>query len=110
VVDQNSVHYNRISLASCYGSQVARACLYSFALYWRTEQTITTLLHQMISMRKQMTVDCCQRRYFRLHRMHEMQTIVTDDPGVYPSVCLSRGSTLCGEFVQPLPNYFGLLF
>jgi len=28
---------------------------------------------------------------------------------VRPSVCLSRGSTVCGAFVQPLPNYFGLL-
>jgi len=42
--------------------------------------------------------------------MHEMQTIVTDVCGVCPSVCLSRGSTVCGAFVQPLPNYFGLLF
>jgi len=24
-------------------------------------------------------------------------------------VCLSRGSTVCCAFVQPLPNYFGLL-
>jgi len=38
--------------------------------------------------------------------MHEMQTIVTDVRGV----CPSRGSTVCGAFVQPLPNYFGLLF
>jgi len=30
----------------------------------------------------------------RLHRMHEMQTVVTDDSGVCQSVCLSRGSTL----------------
>jgi len=28
---------------------------------------------------------------FRLHRMHEMQTIVTDVSGVCPSVCLTRG-------------------
>jgi len=25
------------------------------------------------------------------------------------SVCLSRDSTVCGAFMQPLPNYFGLL-
>jgi len=45
--------------------------------------------------------------------MHEMQTIVTVVRGVCqsvrPTVCLSRGSTVCGAFVQPLPNYFGLL-
>jgi len=41
--------------------------------------------------------------------MHEMQTIVSDVRGVCPSVCLSRDSTVCGAFVQPLPNYFGLL-
>jgi len=44
--------------------------------------------------------------------MHEMQTIVTDVRGVCllvcPSISLSRGSTVCGAFVQPLPNYFGL--
>jgi len=28
---------------------------------------------------------------------------------VHPSVCLSRGSNVRGAFVQPLPNYFGLL-
>jgi len=31
-----------------------------------------------------------------------MQTIVTDVHGV----CLSGGSTVCGSFVQSLPNYF----
>jgi len=41
--------------------------------------------------------------------MHEMQTIVTDVPDVCPSVCLSRGSTVCGAFAQPLLNYFGFL-
>jgi len=41
--------------------------------------------------------------------MHEMQTIVTDVRGVCLSVSLSRGSTVCGALVQPLPNYFGLL-
>jgi len=39
-----------------------------------------------------------------------MQTIVTDVRCVCLSVCLSRGSTVCGAFVQPLPNYFGLMF
>jgi len=34
------------------------------------------------------------RSIFRLHRTHEMQTIVNG---------------LCGAFMQPLPNYFGLL-
>jgi len=57
--------------------------------------------------------------------MHETQTIVTDvrgvcqsvRPSVRPSICLSCGSTqrrrvLCawGNSVQPLSNYFGLLF
>jgi len=41
--------------------------------------------------------------------MHEMQAIVIDVRGVCPSVCLSHSSTVCGAFVQPLPNYFGLL-
>jgi len=41
--------------------------------------------------------------------MHEMQTIVTDVHDIRPSVCLSRDSTVCGAFMQPLPNYFGLL-
>jgi len=36
------------------------------------------------------------RLLFTLHRMYEMQTIVTDARGVCPSVCLSRGSTVCG--------------
>jgi len=54
---------------------------------------------------------------FRLHRMHEMQSILTDDCGVCQSVCLSvswqhgGASSVCGGYsVQPLPNYFGLLF
>jgi len=33
------------------------------------------------------------RLVFTLHRMHEVQTIVTDVLGVYPSVCRLRGST-----------------
>jgi len=41
----------------------------------------------------------------RLHPMHQMQTIDTDVRGV----SLSRGSTVCGAFLQPLPNHFGLL-
>jgi len=47
--------------------------------------------------------------------MHKMQTSVSDDRGVRPSVCLSRGSTqrrvkcVRGHSVQPLPNRFGLL-
>jgi len=68
--------------------------------------------------------------FIRLHRMHEMQTIVTDNRGVCPSICqfdcqsLSRihrmtphseadlriGFTVWGHSVQPLPNDFGLLF
>jgi len=35
---------------------------------------------------------------FRLRRMHEVQTIVTDVRGVCPSVCLSRGSTRLPAF------------
>jgi len=46
----------------------------------------------------------------RLHRMHEMQTIVTDVCGVCLSVCLSSGSAVCGAFMQTLPNYIALLF
>jgi len=49
--------------------------------------------------------------------MHEMQTIVTNACGVCLLLCLSHGSTrrqhvLCaqGRSVQPLQNYFGLLF
>jgi len=42
--------------------------------------------------------------------MHDMQINITDVRGVCPSVCLSYGSTVCDAFVQPLPNYFGLLF
>jgi len=47
---------------------------------------------------------------FKLHRMREMQTIVTDVRGVCLSVCLSRGAcSVCeGHSVQPLPSYFGL--
>jgi len=43
--------------------------------------------------------------------MHEMQSIVIDVRGVCPSVCQSvrHAAQLCGAFVQPLPNYFGLL-
>jgi len=73
----------------------------------------------------------------RLHRMHDMQTIVTDVSGVCLPVCLSRGSTrlrcaktakrikmqiganalgapetLCytRDTMHPSPNYFGLMF
>jgi len=41
--------------------------------------------------------------------MHEMQTIVTNVRNVCPSVCLSRSSAVRDAFVQPLPNYFGIL-
>jgi len=47
----------------------------------------------------------------KLHRMHEMQIIVTNVHSL--SVCLSHGSinsaSLWGHLVQPLPNHFGLL-
>jgi len=45
--------------------------------------------------------------YFRLHRMHDMQTIVTDDPGV----CLSRGSTRlhCAKMAERIKMLFGVL-
>jgi len=42
-----------------------------------------------------------------IFNMHEMQTVVTDVRGICPSVC--HVAQLCGAFVQPLPNYFGLL-
>jgi len=50
----------------------------------------------------------------RLHRMHEMQTTVTDDHAVCLSVCLSRGSTrrrlqcVRAHSMQPLSNHFDL--
>jgi len=42
----------------------------------------------------------------RLHRMHEMQTIVTDDRGV----CLSHGSTRlhCAKTVEQIKILFGV--
>jgi len=55
-----------------------------------------------------MALDCV----IRLHRMHEMQTIVTDVRGVCLSVCPSvtrRVQCVRGLSVQPLPNYFELL-
>jgi len=51
-------------------------------------------------------------KIIRLHRMREMQTVVTDVHSVCPKVChatLSYGWAVCVAFVQPLPNYFGLL-
>jgi len=56
----------------------------------------------------------------RLHQMHKMQTIVTDDfsvcQSVSPSVSLpvchaaQQLASLCGgHSVQPVPNHFGLL-
>jgi len=54
---------------------------------------------------------CLLFRFLRLHRMHELQTIVTDVCVVCPSVSLSVTQlNVCDAFVQPLPNYFGLLF
>jgi len=43
--------------------------------------------------------------------MHEMQTIVTDECGVCPSVChvAQLVFTVRGHSVQPLPNHFGLV-
>jgi len=63
-----------------------------------------------------------QMSIFRLYRMREMLTILTDVRGVCLSVCLSRGlnrrrrGTIrrvpCahGHSVQPLSNYFDHLF
>jgi len=48
--------------------------------------------------------------FFMLHRMHEMQTIVTDVCGVCLSCAAQLGFTVLGHLVQPLPNDFGLLF
>jgi len=47
---------------------------------------------------------------FKLHRMHEMQTIVTDVRGVCPSVCLSRGSTRlhCAKTAKRVKILFGV--
>jgi len=55
---------------------------------------------------------------FRLHWIHETHGTDVRDVclSVCPSICLSRGSTrrrvqcVRGHSVQPLPNYFGLLF
>jgi len=54
---------------------------------------------------------------FRLHRMHEMQTVVIDVCGVclsglpiHQSVCVTWcAQCVWGYSVQSLPNYFGLL-
>jgi len=45
----------------------------------------------------------CIQYVFRLHRMHEMQTIVTDVRGVCPSVSLSRGVIQCSLYQITLP-------
>jgi len=52
-----------------------------------------------------------QKTCFRLPRMHEMQTIVTDvSQSVHLSVTRLNSSSLCRcHSVQPLSNYFGLL-
>jgi len=44
----------------------------------------------------------------RLHRMHEMLTIVTDVRGVCQSVCLSRGSTRlhCANMAEQIKMLF----
>jgi len=50
---------------------------------------------------------------FNLHRMHEMQTIVTDVHGVRQSVCHTAYSVVravCAvHSLQSLPNYFSFL-
>jgi len=48
--------------------------------------------------------------FFRLHRMPEMQTFVTDVRGVRPSVCLSRGSTRlhCVKTAEQIKILFGV--
>jgi len=45
-----------------------------------------------------------------LHWMHQMQTIVTDDPSVCLSVCLSRGSTRlhCAKMAEQIKMLFGV--
>jgi len=47
---------------------------------------------------------------FRLYRMHEMQTVVTDVRGVCLSVCLSRGSTrlYCAKTDKRIKMLFGV--
>jgi len=47
-------------------------------------------------------------RIIRLHRMHKMQTIVTDVRVVSPSVCLSHGSTRlhCAKTAQRIKMLF----
>jgi len=60
------------------------------------------------------TIGSHVRDNFRLHRMHEMQTIVTNVHSVCLSVCLLRGfinsASLCwGHSVQLLPNHWSLV-
>jgi len=56
----------------------------------------------------------CKMCIFRLHRMREMQTIVTVDRGVCLSVSLSVSLSVTWlncvvRLMQSLPNHFGLL-
>jgi len=52
-------------------------------------------------------VPCKLTRIIRLHRMHDMQTIVTDVRGVCLSAChvAQLNFTVWGHSVQSLPNY-----
>jgi len=42
----------------------------------------------------------CFSFVYRLHQMHEMQTIVTDVRSVCPSVCLSRSRLHCAGVIR----------
>jgi len=54
-----------------------------------------------------MTKEAKLQILFRLHLMHEMQTIVTDVCNVSQSVTRLNSASLCGgHSVQPLPNHF----
>jgi len=75
--------------------------------YWDNDDDVK---RDVTSPQASLSASDCSVVYFnffiiiRLHRMHEMQPIVTDVCGICPSVCLSCSSTVCGAFVQSLPN------
>jgi len=56
------------------------------------------------------TVAIMQYNSFRLHRMREMQSILTDSLGVCLSVCLSRGSSRlhCAKMAEEIKMLFGV--
>jgi len=103
---------------------------------WDSLQDFRHMLHTFrdgLEMTSKRSAFLLSVHIFRLHRMHDLQSIVTDVRGVCLSVCLSRmyrmtparlhcaraiGGGACserrvpsarGHWVQPLSNYFGHL-